>query len=632
MHKCLHPSSVALAIWALVVTVAPMHATDQALTVDGKSLFRERCAACHEGGNPRAPDLATLRKMSVNDIRSALTNGRMKEQAAGLTSPQVAALSEFLAADKAATTTAPGPELRCEKTVDSQVDLAAGPHWNGWGVDVSQRRFQPEAEAQLTADQVPRLKLKWAFGFAGANRAYAQPTVAGGRLFVGSATGKVYSLDAKSGCTHWTFVADAPVRTAVSIGKTASGWVAYFGDQRANAYAVDALSGKLLWKTHIDEHPAAIITGAPTLAGGVLYVPVTSYEEVTGSSLTYVCCSFRGSIAALDAETGRISWKSYTIAKAPEPMGTNQRGVQRLAPSGAGIWSAPTIDLQKRMVYVTTGDSYSDPAAETSDAFVAFHLDDGKPAWWHQMTSGDAYTSGCAAPALYNCPDSHGPDFDFGSSPVLVDLGNGRHALVAGQKSGMVSAINPDREGAILWQVRVSQGGALGGVEWGAAADERNLYVAVSDARPQLVVASTPGVQPSIYGPPLKLDPDVGGGLYALKLETGEVVWHTPHPGCNDQPGCSPAQSAAVTAIPGVVFSGGLDGHLRAYSTITGSILWDVDTKGEYHAVNGIVANGGSIDGPGAVIVGGMLYVNSGYQYLGSTPGNVLLAFSASGD
>jgi hypothetical protein len=186
-------------------------------------------------------------------------------------------------------------DFRCTAADGTPADLSVGPHWNGWGVDPAQHRFQPAPEAQLAADEVPRLKLKWAFGFPGARRAYAQPTVMGGRLFVGSAGGKVYSLDAKSGCVHWVFGAAAPVRTAISIGRDTRGWSAYFGDQSANAYSVDALSGKPLWRTHLEEHSAAMITGAPTLAGGVLYVPVTSFEEVVGARPRYPCCSFRGS-------------------------------------------------------------------------------------------------------------------------------------------------------------------------------------------------------------------------------------------------------------------------------------------------------------------------------------------------
>src|SRR6202453_1236487 len=143
----------------------------------------------------------------------------------------------------------------------------------------------------------------------------------------------------------------------------------------------------------------------------------------------------------------------------------------------------------------------------------------------------------------------------------------------------------------------------------------------------------TPGGQKSSFGSvELKMDPRAGGGIFALKLATGEIVWRTPHPGCNDRPGCSPAQSAAVTAIPGIVFSGGLDGHLRAYAAKTGEIIWDVDTMQEYQTVTGAPAHGGSLRGPGAVVAGGMLYVNSGYANYGTAPGNVMVAFSVEGE
>jgi polyvinyl alcohol dehydrogenase (cytochrome) len=393
---------------------------------------------------------------------------------------------------------------------------------------------------------------------------------------------------------------------------------------------LDALSGKLRWKVQIDEHPAAIITGAPTLVASVLYVPVTSYEEVTGADPQYPCCSFRGSIAALDTATGKVLWKSFSIAEVPKPVRRNQLGVQLFGPSGAGIWSSPAVDVAGGMLYVTTGDSYSDPAAATSDAILAFRLSDGERVWSHQMTSGDAFNVACdlVAQGSGNCPEAGGPDFDFGSSPILVRLANGTRALVAGQKSGVVYAVDPNRQGALLWQRRVGRGGKQGGVQWGAAADESNVYVALSDVQMRSVSDYTPGAQRSVFGPSLLLDPAAGGGLFALAIETGELVWHTPHPGCGDTPGCSPAQSAAVTVIPGVIFSGGLDGHLRAYAAASGRMIWDVDTKGTYKTVNGTTALGGSLDGPGPVIVGGMLYVNSGYGFSGGAPGNVLLAFS----
>jgi polyvinyl alcohol dehydrogenase (cytochrome) len=504
------------------------------------------------------------------------------------------------------------------------------PHWNGWGVDSSQHRFQPADMARLAPSDVARLKLKWAFGFPGATRSVAQPTIFGGRVFVGSQNGKVYSLDAKSGCTHWQFEAGKPVRSAVVIGPRGAGWAAYFGDAGANVYAVDALSGKPLWIAKVDQHPAAVVTGAPTLVGTTLFVPVSSYEEVMGAKPSYPCCSFQGSLVALDSSTGKVLWKTFTIKEEAKATTMNSAGVQQMGPSGAPIWSAPTFDATSQRVYATTGDNYSDPPNENSDAIIAFNAGSGDVAWTRQITSGDAFTVAC--PNGVNCPKSHGPDFDFGSSAVLVTLSNSKRILVAGQKSGVVTALDPDHGGETVWQKRVGAGSTLGGVQWGVAADESNLYVAVSDPKFQIAGPTTPGAQSLPNSSvTLLIDSKAGGGLWALKLETGEEVWRTPHPGCGDAPGCSPAQSAAVTAIPGLVFSGGLDGHLRAYLANNGKIVWDMDTKGDYPTVNGVAAKGGSIDGGGAVIVDGMVYVGSGSGFVGTTPGNVLLANSIDG-
>jgi polyvinyl alcohol dehydrogenase (cytochrome) len=612
---------------ALLFLVAAPAMAQPAAAADGDALYRARCAQCHGGGVARAPDLAALRQMPVAFIAAALTSGSMSAQAQGLSAGEIEALSRYLGrAGEAAP--APTKSAECASPPPVPGDPLAAPHWNGWGVDLAQRRFQPAAMAQLAAADVPRLKLKWAFGFPDARRADGQPTVVGGRLFVGSRNRKVYSLDAQTGCILWTYDAQAPVRTAISIGIDERGWTAYFGDLRANAYALDALTGKRRWQTRVDDYPGALITGAPALAAGVLYVPVSSSEEVTGADPGYPCCRFRGSLVALDAASGAQKWKAYSIPEAPKPVRLNERNVQLFGPSGAGIWSSPAVDLAHHLVYATTGDSYSDPAASTSDAILAFGLETGELAWSRQMTAGDAYTISCATgtPGKRNCPEANGPDLDFGASAMLVELGDGKRALVAGQKSGVVHAIDPDREGAILWQTRVGHGSAMGGIEWGTAADEQNAYVALSDVR--VYQASTEGAQDSVFGPRFVLDPNAGGGLFALSLKTGAILWHTPHPGCHGVPGCSPAQSAAVTAIPGVVFSGGLDGHLRAYAASSGAIIWDVDTKRAYETVNGVAAQGGALDGPGAVVVAGMLYVNSGYIFIGGAPGNVLLAFA----
>jgi polyvinyl alcohol dehydrogenase (cytochrome) len=598
------------------------------------ALYAQYCANCHEGAVARAPRRDALALLTPDVVHRALTTGTMSAQAHDLSPAEIDALSRFVGRATPAVPTTVSTRPCGADVAPLTADAADGPRWLGWGATLDDHRFQSAPLAGLAADDVPRLKLKWAFGFPGVNRANAQPAVFGGRVFVGSAGTTVYSLSASTGCQVWAFTSVAPVRTAVSIGPSGDGgWTAYFGDQAANVYAVDASTGTLRWKRRVDDFTGAIITGSPVLADGVLYAVTTSAEEVLGASSSYECCRFRGSVSALDAATGDVRWQSYTIPDAPKPTRKNAAGVQMWGPSGAGVWSAPTIDLAHHRLYVTTGDGYSDPVAPTTDAFLAFALDTGRLLWSRQMTSGDAYNVACGLPgdAGTNCPEARGPDFDFGSSPMLIDLGNGHRALVAGQKSGFVHAVDPDHDGAILWQTRVGTGGTLGGVQWGTAYDGSLVFAALSDVQIEGAPPGEAGAQPTMLGIPLRLNSAAGGGLFALDPATGRIVWHTPHPGCGDHPGCSPAQSAAVTAMPGVVFSGGLDGHLRAYASRTGEIIWDVDTAHSYDTVNGVAATGGALDGPGPVVAGGTVFVNSGYAFMGGMPGNVLLAFSVDG-
>ncbi len=501
---------------------------------------------------------------------------------------------------------------RCPHIPDGFPQRVDGPRWNGWGVDINNSRFQPAAMAGLTPEQVPRLQLKWAFGFPGASAANAQPTIVGGLLFVGGGDRKVYALDAKSGCIRWTFATEAVVRTAISVGPISGTeqFAAFFGDVRASVYAVNATTGALMWKTKVEDHPAARIVGAPTLYSSVLYVPVSSFEEATGSQPNYQCCTFRGSVVALDSGTGRQICKAYTIPEAPRPINRNAIGTQLYGPAGAAVWSAPTIDVQHHPVYVATGNSYSNPPAETSDAILAFDLATGRMLWHRQATAKDSVNVACYGTDQTNCPEDHGPDSDFGQSPVLVSLRSGQRVLVVGQKSGVVYALDPDQEGKILWQTRIGKGGPLGGIMWGSAADEERVYVANSDLRGSM-----------------SPDPTAGGGLFALDLATGKISMQVPPVPCGDRSQCSPALSAAVTEIPGVVFSGGVSGYLRANATADAKLLWEVDTAHDYATVNNVSANGGAMDGPGPTIVDGMLYVASGYAQWGGRPGNVLLAF-----
>jgi polyvinyl alcohol dehydrogenase (cytochrome) len=485
--------------------------------------------------------------------------------------------------------------------------------WNGWGRDIDNTRYQPEPA--IRASDVPKLALKWAYGYQGGTE-FGQPTVVDGRLFVSSSAGRIYALDAKSGCTYWTFEAAAGSRTAIFIGELGQSKraslpkklkrtlahldvikapsAAFFGDDNGTVYAVDAQKGTLLWKTQADTHPLARIVGAPTLYNGRLYVAVASTEEKMAASPGYGCCTFRGSVVALDIASGRILWRSFTVLEEPRPTRRNAAGVQEFGPAGAAISSSPTIDPMRNVLYVGTGASAA--GAEQSsltDAVAAFDLTDGKLRWVKQLNAQGAQTSS-----------------GFESSPILRTLGTGNQILLAGQMSGMVYGLDPDHGGEILWQTKTGADGTpgglgSGGIAWGPAADHRNLYVAVSGQLSQ-----------PIHGE---------GSLSALDMKTGVLRWHmaAPQPACSWSDGdCWHAQAQAVTVMPGAAFSGSMDGHLRAYSTIDGKILWDFDTAKAFQTQNGIHASGGALDHGGSTIVNGIVYVNSG---------NALLAFSVDG-
>jgi polyvinyl alcohol dehydrogenase (cytochrome) len=304
--------------------------------------------------------------------------------------------------------------------------------------------------------------------------------------------------------------------------------------------------------------------------------------------------------------------------------------VQLWGPSGAPIWTTPAIDEKRKAIYVTTGDNYSKPATKTSDAFRALDLETGKLLWTHQMTAGDTWTSACRLPDRTNRPDGSAPDFDFAASPILVNLRNGKRVLVAGQKSGMVHALDPDDKGKLLWQVRVGKGGTFGGVQWGSAADESNVYVAVSDLGRIRLPFDEATLAATGLTSATDADPKVGGGIVALLLDNGERIgMRRPRAAATADPAAR--RNPPLSAIAGAAFPGSVDGHMRAYSTQTGAILWDFDTVLIYQTVDGVQARGGSLNGPGPAIAGGLVVFNSGYSSPGGEPGNVLMAFSVDG-
>jgi polyvinyl alcohol dehydrogenase (cytochrome) len=609
-------SVVAAALWRGAVATPSAQSSAQP---SGETIYRDRCAGCHDLVNARIPSRDALRSMPSARILRAMDFGVMLNVAYPLRRDEREAVAAFLG--KPGGDPAPPAAAFC---ADRTAKLAARPkiHWNGWSPADGNRRFQPADQAGLTPDQVSRLELKWAFAFDGDIAAFAQPTVLDRSLFVGSAGGLVHALDVDSGCLRWVFRANGPVRSALLAVPLRNRHALLFSDLVGWVYALDAETGKLLWRRRIETHETTRLTGAAAVYNGTVFIPVASWEESRAIGPEYPCCTFRGSVVALRIADGSQVWKTYTITQEAIPRGQSRVGTEQWGPSGAGVWATPTVDAKRGRLYVTTGDNFSSPPTATSDAVMALDLRTGRQVWSHQVTAGDAYNSACGDGGP-NCPAENGPDYDFGSSAMLITAANGKDFVVAGQKSGVVTAFDPDREGAVVWQTRVGKGGVNGGVQWGMASDGTHVYAAVSDVV-RIRRTNADPLDPARF----TLNPQEGGGLTALRVEDGTKAWYAAPPACGAKPGCSPAQSAAVTAIPGVVFSGSIDGHLRAFSAADGKVLWDVDTARDYDAVNGVKGQGGSLDGPGAVVVGGMLFVNSGYSRFGGMPGNVLLAFA----
>ncbi len=617
--KTVQVGSSVLLVAACALVVAAGSAASRAQTrPGGEQLYAKYCASCHDQVGARIPTREALAKMSPARILRTLDFGLMMSIAYPMRRDEREAVAAFLGTGTE--DSAPPPSTFC-KTDRPIMAGSSRDTWSGWGPSPANTRFQAGDGTGINSRNVGRLQLKWAFGFAGDVTAFAAPTVLNGTLFVGSAGGVVQALDAGSGCLHWRYQASGPVRTAMTIVVEGGRHSLVFSDQNGLVYALDARSGKENWKRRIEDHEATRLTGSIAVHGGVAFVPAASWEETRSIDPGYPCCTFRGSVTAVRVRDGSVVWKTYLVDP-PKRTGQTAVGTATYGPSGAGVWSTPTIDQPRGVLYITSGDNYSHPATATSDAILALDLETGAIAWSQQTTPNDVYNSSCGTRGA-NCPDDAGPDFDYGSSAMLVRGSNGRDVLVAGQKSGVVYALDPANKGRLLWQTRVGTGGTNGGVQWGTASDGRHVYASVSDV---VRVGRVSG--PTPIGD-AELDPVRGGGLTALNIADGSKVWFAPSRPCTPpRPGCSPAQPGAVTAVPGLVFSGSMDGHIRAFSTADGTPVWDFDTQTSFRTVNGVAARGGSLDGAGPVVAGSMMFVNSGYPRFGGASGNVLLAFA----
>jgi polyvinyl alcohol dehydrogenase (cytochrome) len=594
---------------ALAQPPAPRPSAAPSPVQRGEAVFKARCASCHDPAIERAPSRTDLANYLSETLKKALTRGVMRDMAAGLSEADIDNVSWYLS----------GKQIRPVGDVSREDQnrcpasdrfSPAGPSWNGWSPDLVQSRHQKNGG--IAAADVPKLKVKWAFAIEGGR--YGQPTIFGNRLYVVSSSGRAYALNAATGCVAWTYTSEFGMRTAPVVSKNRaapSGYAVYFGDYDKVVYAADAGSGKILWKLKVDPLPRAVLTGGFVSNAGVLYVPLSTWEEAAATNGAYECCRGRGAVIAIDEATGKQLWKTYTIAETAKPYRKNAAGTQMWGPAGAAIWAPPTLDLKRNLIYVATGDSYTDlDDGGASDAVMALDLKTGAVRWKHQVTPGDNFISACGpSRRAENCPTKVGPDVDFGASPILRTV-DGKDVLLAGQKSGVVYGMDP-ATGTVLWQRKVSAGSAGGGIIWGMAADDRTVYAAAADRQ---------------------------GGLNALDIATGELRWSVkidPQPRCGWQGRCSGGYASPPTVIPGVVLSAAADGHLRAFDVATGQKVWDFDTAGQtYKTVNGVdKQRGGPIESYGPTIADGRLYVISGYNGAGGGgwSDNVLLAFTKDG-
>ena len=539
----------------------------------------------------------------------------MQQQAAALTPDQRIQVAEYLVrADRKDWKTPPAPVMCTGEA--ARFDLSRPPAPVGWGYD--NKRFTRAAVAGLEAADVPRLKLKWAFAFPSALRARSQPVAAMGAVFVGSHDGSVYAFDLETGCVRWTSKVSAEVRTAVVVEPWAPGTKParnprlFFGDLLGRVYAMDALTGQVLWRARPDDHANATITGTPTPYGDTLYVPVSSLEVVSAIDEKYACCTFRGSILAYDAASGKRLWQTFTVGK-PKVVRQLPSGHKLWGPSGVAIWNSPALDEKRGVLYFTTGDNYSPPTTGLSDAVIAMDLKTGRIKWSYQALAGDYWNTACQMTDRTNCPEGNGPDFDFGAAAILAKASDGREYVLAGQKSGWVYALDP-KNGKLVWKTRVGRGGIMAGVYFGMAVKGDLLFVPISD-------------------PPDGETYDVPArpGIYALDIRTGEFVWKAP----NDRskcgslgPACEPGIAAPATVIDDLVAAGSSDGWMRFYEAKTGRIVWEFNTVQDFVTVGGGTARGGSMGGSaGQLAWHGTLVVPSGYAFSGRMGGNVLLVF-----
>lgn len=574
-----------------------------------EAVYAARCASCHDAPTGRTPSRTALLFVTPAIIARTLTKGTMGPMAEGLSKEEIRALAVHLSAlpDRPPQSSPARCAGRGEASLTAPVE-ADPDGWPATGRDGTNGRYAPRPG--LAAKDVSRLELLWTLGIPGG--ASGSPVIADDRLYISSGAGEILALDAKTGCMLWTFRHDRIVRTLTLAESSETGGVPLlvFADDVGKAHTLDAATGERRWVTQVEEHPLNRATAAPAVAGGRVFVPMSSIEDPLTHDPRHACCTSRGSITALDAQTGKILWKQYTVEKTPvEVAPASDEGPARSSPAGGSIYTPLTVDARRGVIYASTAEAYTDEDAKGAYSVIALDMKTGARVWERQFLPRlEDRARVCAEVGDTDCRNV----FSMGTSVTLHSGGKsegGRDLLVVGQKWGFVYALDPDRDGEIVWKRRVAKGGDMGGIMYGIADDGAALYVPVSD----------------IYARP----PERPGDLVALAPADGRVLWRArqPDPVCSwgADESCVGAQSAAPTVIPGVVFATAWDGFVRAHSTATGALLWHFDTGREFEAING-VALGGQIAAYPIQVVDGLLYVTSGASSQ-ARPGNALLVF-----
>ena len=565
----------------------------------GFLVYQKHCADCHQDARLRAPSLGAIKKMSENGIRQALTMGVMKEHSRNIDNVDFDKLLLFLSSQTNNITETQINE--CSEPFPTQSEIL----WSNWGNGLSNQRVQ--SKSSLNPQNINQLELKWAFGFNDSIRIRSQPLVTEDTIYIGSQSGHVYALSLDTGCQWWSFKADAEVRGAITLSDNKKSIL--FTDFAANVYRLNSLNGEIEWKKNVATHPLTTITGSIAVTQDSVFIPLSSTEVVSAIDPNYMCCTFRGGLIALNTSNGDERWKMHTVPE-PKKTGYNSNRISSWGPSGAPVWSTPTIDLERGLIYIGVGQNYSHPATELSDAIIAIGIESGRVVWHKQTLSGDVWNAACVTNRI-NCPGEYGPDYDIGASIILIE--GDKDMLIAGQKSGMVFAMDPDDNGSIIWQKRVGRGGKKGGVHWGMTIDDDSIFVPIADLPEKI---------PSQYSPM--------PGIHALRIKDGSKEWYRPAlPVCEDEKyHCYPSVSAAPSRVGSMIITGSMNGIIEIISTKDGNLLWSFDTAMQFKTINQISANGGSIDSNGPIIAGNHLIATSGYDIYGQLTGNILLVFS----